>query len=83
MLILGQVGTNWEALGCIGMHWDALGRVGTCWEPNKLHDFDIQKNLSGKKERRKKKNIGYRVASNERRLKKLENLSKTQYIFRF
>ena len=46
-----------------------LGQVWMSWEPNKLHDFDIQKNLSGKKERRKKKNIGYRVASNERRLK--------------
>ena len=52
------------------MSWDKLGQVGTSWEPKKLQNFDIKKNVLGrKKKERKKKNIGYRVASNERRLK--------------
>ena len=42
---------------------------GTSWEPKKLQNFDIKKNVLGKKKERKKKNIGYRVALNERRLK--------------
>ena len=41
---------------------------GTSWEPKKLQNFDIKKNLWRRKKERKKKNIGYRVASNERRL---------------
>ena len=45
------------------------------WEPKKLQNFDIKKNVSGKKEERKKNNIGYRVASNERRL--IINVGKT------
>ena len=46
------------------------GKVGTSWEPKKLQNFDIKKNVLGRrKKERKKKNIGYRVASNERRLK--------------
>ena len=53
-----------------------MGQVGKSWEPKKLQNFDIKKNVSGrKKEERKKKNIGYRVASNERRLKMAMNLA--------
>ena len=59
-------------MGQVGTSWDKLGRVGTSWEPKKLQNLDIKKNVSRKKEeRRKKKNIGYRVASNERRLIKI------------
>ena len=53
------------------MSWDELERVGMSWEPEKLQNFDIKKNLWRRKKERKKKNIGYRVASNERRLKRL------------
>ena len=60
----GQVGTIGDEWGQVGTRWNELGRVGMSWEPKKLQNFDIKKNLS----RRKKKNIGYRVASNKRRL---------------
>ena len=64
---MGQVGTSWDKLGHVRTSWDELGRVGTSWDESgtrEITKFDIKKNVS----RRKKKNIGYRVASNERRL---------------
>ena len=49
----------------------------------KLQNFDIKKNVLGrKKEERKKKNIGYRVASNERRLKTKTDLNFTRDTYR-
>ena len=53
-------------MGRVGTSWDELGQVGMSWEPKKLLNLDIKKKRLGKE--RKKKNIGYRVASNERRL---------------
>ena len=50
------------------------------WKLNKLHNFELKKNVSRKKER-KKKNIGYRVASNERRLKNDNDNSKNFVTF--
>ena len=65
---MGTIGDEW---GQVGTRWNELGQVGMIWEPNKLQNFDIKK-TSG--EERKKKNIGYRVASIERRLKNLITL---------
>ena len=48
-------------MGQVRTSWDELGRVGTSWKPKKLQNFDIKKTSW---EERKKKNIGYRVASN-------------------
>ena len=62
---LGLVGTSWDELGPVGTSWDKLGQVGMSWQLKKLQNFDIKK--TSPEERRKKKNIGYRVASNERR----------------
>ena len=57
-------------MGQVGTSWNELERVGISWEPEKLQNFTLKK-TSGeeRKKERKKKNIGYRVASNERRLK--------------
>ena len=54
---------KWKShrLGQVGASWGELG-------PKKLQNFDIKK-TSREEEERKKKNIGYRVALNERRLK--------------
>ena len=75
---LGRVGTSWDELGWVGTSWDELGQLETTWnnlgqpwmswKPKKLHNFELKKNVLRKKEERKKKNIGYRVASNKRRL---------------
>ena len=59
---LRQVGTSWDKLGQVGMSWDKLGRVGN----QRNYRILTLKKTSG--ERRKKKNIGYRVALNKRRL---------------
>ena len=60
-----------------------MGRVGTSWEPKKLHNLDIKKNVLGrKKEERKKKNIGYRVASNERQLKICRSFYQLPYFYK-
>ena len=68
---MGQFGTSWDELGQVGTSWNELERVGMSWEPEKLQNFTLKK-TSGeeRKKERKKKNIGYRVASNEMRLKK-------------
>ena len=60
---------SWDELGQVGTSWNELERVGISWEPEKLQNFTLKK-TSGeeRKKERKKKNIGYRVASNERRL---------------
>ena len=71
---LGQVGTSWEQLGQVGTSWDELGRVGN---QRNYRNLTLKK-PSGerRKKERKKKNIGYRVASNKRRLKRC-NISKS------
>ena len=51
---LGRVGTSWEELGQAGTSWDKLGQVGTSWEPKKLQNFDIKKNVLGKKKERRR-----------------------------
>ena len=59
---------TWDKLGRVETSWDKLGRVGN---QRNYRILTLKKTSpERKKERRKKKNIGYRVASNERRLKK-------------
>ena len=51
-------------IGQVGASWGKLGQVGN---QRNYKILTLKKRL--RKEERKKKNIGYRVASNERRLK--------------
>ena len=42
------------------MTWDDLGQPWMSWKPKKLHNFELKKNVLGKKER-KKKEEEYRI----------------------
>ena len=48
---------KWGKLGKlrqVGASWDELGQVGTSWNPKKLQNFDIKKNVLGRKKERRR-----------------------------
>ena len=61
---LGRVGMSWDELGRVGTSWDKLGRVGN------QRNYRILKFKKTSLE--EEENIGYRVASNKRRLKNMQ-----------